>query len=151
MLTRFCAAATYTIASYLPTILLDALLNLPAFLIGLRNKYLPISPRVVQRRRQSASLDTSFEKKKEDESKEKARERGADSPLDARRGGDSGLTQPGGEKVADSSASSAGGAETAERGRTIDKGKARVQVVGFDGANQDGTDENECVPIVIAP
>lgn len=30
-----------------------------------------------------------------------------------------------------------------ERGRRIDKGKARVRVVGFDGANQDGLEEEE--------
>ncbi|KZT72177.1 hypothetical protein DAEQUDRAFT_705920 [Daedalea quercina L-15889] len=35
--------------------------------------------------------------------------------------------------------------EAEERGRPIDKGKARVQVVGFDGANQDGTDDNDDV------
>lgn len=32
-----------------------------------------------------------------------------------------------------------------ERGRRIDKGKARVRVVGFDGTNQDGFDDSECV------
>jgi len=30
-----------------------------------------------------------------------------------------------------------------ERGRRIDKGKAKVRVVGFDGSNQDGFDEPE--------
>ncbi|KAH8117187.1 hypothetical protein DFH11DRAFT_1573658 [Phellopilus nigrolimitatus] len=40
-------AATYTFASYLPTFLLDALLNLPALLVSARNKYLPISPHVI--------------------------------------------------------------------------------------------------------
>ena len=34
--------------------------------------------------------------------------------------------------------------EEEERGRTIDKGKARVKVVGFDGDNPDNVDENEC-------
>jgi GATA-binding protein len=33
--------------------------------------------------------------------------------------------------------------ESDERGRRIDKGKARVRVVGFDGANQDGIDDEE--------
>ncbi|CCM05710.1 uncharacterized protein FIBRA_07942 [Fibroporia radiculosa] len=33
--------------------------------------------------------------------------------------------------------------EPAERGRTTDKGKARVQVVGFDGANQDGVEDGD--------
>ena len=90
----------------------------------------------------------ALKKKKEDENRERARELG-ESAADAQKGGDSALAQSGGEKSADTSAPPAGGAEPAERGRTIDKGKARVQVVGFDGANQDGTDENECVPIVI--
>ncbi|TFY55550.1 hypothetical protein EVJ58_g8173 [Rhodofomes roseus] len=35
--------------------------------------------------------------------------------------------------------------EAEERGRSIDKGKARVKVVGFDGANQDDTDDNDDV------
>jgi len=30
-----------------------------------------------------------------------------------------------------------------ERGRRIDKGKAKVSVVGFDGANQDCTEDDE--------
>jgi GATA-binding protein len=30
-----------------------------------------------------------------------------------------------------------------ERGRRIDKGKTKVRVVGFDGMNQDGTEEDE--------
>lgn len=32
-----------------------------------------------------------------------------------------------------------------ERGRRIDKGKAKVRVVGFDGTNQDGVEEQESV------
>jgi GATA-binding protein len=37
-----------------------------------------------------------------------------------------------------------GGARGAdERGRRIDKGKAKVRVVGFDGTNQDGSEEQE--------
>ena len=93
----------------------------------------------------------ALKKKKEDESREKARELGGFGfgGADARRGsGEPGLAQSGGEKAAEGPAGSAGGAEMAERGRTIDKGKARVQVVGFDGANQDTSDENECVAIV---
>lgn len=35
--------------------------------------------------------------------------------------------------------------EPTERGRTIDKGKAKVKVVGFDGTNQDEVDDSECV------
>jgi GATA-binding protein len=31
-----------------------------------------------------------------------------------------------------------------ERGRRIDKGKAKVQVVGFDGLDPDGVDDDEC-------
>lgn len=34
-----------------------------------------------------------------------------------------------------------------ERGRRIDKGKAKVRVVGFDGTNQDGSEEQESVPL----
>ena len=41
------SAATYAIASYLPPFFLDALLNLPAILISIRNKYLPIHPHIV--------------------------------------------------------------------------------------------------------
>lgn len=33
--------------------------------------------------------------------------------------------------------------ELGERGRRIDKGKARVRVIGFDGTNQDGPEEDE--------
>lgn len=43
---RCSLALTYTVASYLPTVVLDALLNLPAFLMSIRNRYLPISPRI---------------------------------------------------------------------------------------------------------
>ncbi|KAK7057204.1 hypothetical protein R3P38DRAFT_2679904 [Favolaschia claudopus] len=34
-----------------------------------------------------------------------------------------------------------------ERGRRIDKGKGKVQVVGFDGLNQDGVDDDEVAPM----
>ncbi|KAH7926637.1 hypothetical protein BV22DRAFT_1032635 [Leucogyrophana mollusca] len=37
-------ATTYTLASFLPPILLDGLLNLPHVLIGLRNRLLPVPP-----------------------------------------------------------------------------------------------------------
>ena len=99
----------------------------------------------------------ALKKKKEDEvkEKEKAREGGRAREADARRGDGPEAAQSSGGKGAEGPAGSAGGAETAtetERGRTIDKGKGRVvQVVGFDGANQDGADENECVHIHIAP
>lgn len=33
--------------------------------------------------------------------------------------------------------------ELGERGRRIDKGKARVRVIGFDGTNEDGLEEDE--------
>lgn len=36
--------------------------------------------------------------------------------------------------------------EPDERGRRIDKGKARVRVEGFDGTNQDPFEEEEYVP-----
>lgn len=100
----------------------------------------------------------ALKKKKEDEGRERERtkelEKGKDREADAQKGGGPGPTQPGGEKAAEGTGPSTGGAETAqetERGRTIDKGKARVQVVGFDGENQDGADEDECVDFVIAP
>ncbi|KAF8636057.1 hypothetical protein AX17_003831 [Amanita inopinata Kibby_2008] len=34
-----------------------------------------------------------------------------------------------------------------ERGRRIDKGKTKIHVVGFDGTNQDGVDEQDVVPM----
>ncbi|KAF5354744.1 hypothetical protein D9756_005254 [Leucocoprinus leucothites] len=37
--------------------------------------------------------------------------------------------------------------ELGERGRRIDKGKARVRVIGFDGTNQDGPEEDEAAPM----
>lgn len=36
------------------------------------------------------------------------------------------------------------------RGRRIDKGKTKVQVVGFDGLNQDGVDDDECAPLLFS-
>ncbi|KAM5530981.1 hypothetical protein V8D89_015363 [Ganoderma adspersum] len=96
----------------------------------------------------------ALKKKKEDEGRERERakelEKGKDREADAQKGGGPGPTQPGGEKAAEGTGPSTGGAETAqetERGRTIDKGKARVQVVGFDGENQDGADEDDEVPM----
>ncbi|OBZ68282.1 hypothetical protein A0H81_11975 [Grifola frondosa] len=79
----------------------------------------------------------SLKKKKEDEEKAKAS-----------GGGDDKTPQENADvKAAESARSPPSGAENGERGRTIDKGKARVQVVGFDGANQDGIDENDEVPM----
>ncbi|KAI0743591.1 hypothetical protein C8Q80DRAFT_1345613 [Daedaleopsis nitida] len=92
----------------------------------------------------------ALKKKKEDEVKERARGRGMEREVDAQKGGGPGAAQTGGEKAEEGPADPAGGADTAketERGRTIDKGKARVQVVGFDGANQDGADEDDEVPM----
>ncbi|KAK7467386.1 hypothetical protein VKT23_004442 [Stygiomarasmius scandens] len=43
-------AHTYMIASYLPSLILDTLLNIPAFLIGIRNALLPAQPYVLPRR-----------------------------------------------------------------------------------------------------
>ncbi|KAJ7072340.1 hypothetical protein C8F01DRAFT_241852 [Mycena amicta] len=34
-----------------------------------------------------------------------------------------------------------------ERGRRIDKGKAKVQIVGFDGHDQDGVDDDDVIPM----
>lgn len=79
----------------------------------------------------------ALKKKKEDEEREKERgkevgkERGSEAP--------EGKASEGGTATA----------EETERGRTIDKGKAKVQVVGFDGENQDGKDEDECVYVLI--
>ena len=39
-------ARTYALASNLPSLLLDALLNLPAFLVSIRNAMLPVPPRL---------------------------------------------------------------------------------------------------------
>jgi GATA-binding protein len=36
-----------------------------------------------------------------------------------------------------------------ERGRRIDKGKAKVRVVGFDGTDQDGSEEQESVSFTL--
>ncbi|KAH9858835.1 hypothetical protein C2E23DRAFT_880256 [Lenzites betulinus] len=76
----------------------------------------------------------ALKKKKEDEERERergkepARERESEAP----DGGDEG---------------GSANTEGTGRGRTIDKGKARVQVVGFDGENQDGKDEDDEVPM----
>ena len=40
------AAGTYAFASYLPIPVLDILLNIPHFLMGIRNALLPVPPRV---------------------------------------------------------------------------------------------------------
>ena len=96
----------------------------------------------------------ALKKKKEDEGREKERAKEKNRDAEAQKGGGPGSSQSSGEKAAEGTGPSTGGVETAqetERGRTIDKGKARVQVVGFDGANQDGADENEYVCEVIAP
>ena len=85
----------------------------------------------------------ALKKKKEDEEKEKVREKEKGSETGKERAAEA---PTGGEQKA---AGGASATEETERGRTIDKGKARVQVVGFDGANQDGKDEDECVYVVI--
>ncbi|KAI0645547.1 hypothetical protein C8Q79DRAFT_1010490 [Trametes meyenii] len=79
----------------------------------------------------------ALKKKKEDEEKEKerGREAGKERDAEAPKGTDENTSE------------GASATEEAERGRTIDKGKARVQVVGFDGENQDGKDENDEVPM----
>ncbi|THU84909.1 hypothetical protein K435DRAFT_783587 [Dendrothele bispora CBS 962.96] len=43
-------AHTYMVASHLPSLVLDTLLNIPAFLIGIRNALLPAQPFVLPRR-----------------------------------------------------------------------------------------------------
>ncbi|KAL6310459.1 hypothetical protein BKA93DRAFT_820881 [Sparassis latifolia] len=79
----------------------------------------------------------ALKKKKEDEDKV----RGANQKPSLEEGRSSGAAQP------SANGSASGQEDTGERGRSIDKGKARVQVVGFDGTNQDGTDENDEVPM----
>ncbi|KAI0081911.1 hypothetical protein K474DRAFT_1612431 [Panus rudis PR-1116 ss-1] len=66
----------------------------------------------------------ALKKKKEDEEKGKAEEGKASQ----------------GEKT-DASSARPPGEDEETRGRPVDKGKARVQIVGFDGANADGTEE----------
>ncbi|KAI0630208.1 hypothetical protein C8Q77DRAFT_1136925 [Trametes polyzona] len=82
----------------------------------------------------------ALKKKKEDEERERergsAKETAKERESEAPRGSD-----------AQASEGASATAEETERGRTIDKGKARVQVVGFDGANQDGKDEDDEVPM----
>ena len=48
-----------------------------------------------------------------------------------------------GDAVSSIAEETKGGEVGEERGRRIDKGKAKVSVVGFDGANQDGTEDDE--------
>lgn len=88
----------------------------------------------------------ALKKKKEEEDLAASGQQGDDaqdsaiaktSPQDRREEGSS---QVGSRLTAE-----AEGAESDERGRRIDKGKARVRVVGFDGTNQDGAEENESV------
>jgi GATA-binding protein, other eukaryote len=69
----------------------------------------------------------ALKKKKEDEERVKIEQAGEDTPL---------LSQL--EMQADDK-----GDEDNERGRS--KGKTKVRVVGFDGTNQDGVEDNECV------
>lgn len=42
------AASTYKFASFLPPLLLDTLINIPHFLISLRNSLLPVQPFVLR-------------------------------------------------------------------------------------------------------
>ncbi|THH27846.1 hypothetical protein EUX98_g6348 [Antrodiella citrinella] len=77
----------------------------------------------------------ALKKKKEDEERSKTEE--LRSPRDEKasdRPDASSARPPGGEDVEDG--------ETG-RGRTIDKGKAKVQVEGFDGVNADGLEETD--------
>lgn len=41
------AARTYALASYLPGVLLDAILNVPHFLVSVRNALLPVQPHII--------------------------------------------------------------------------------------------------------
>lgn len=53
-------------------------------------------------------------------------------------------TPPTPTSMAEPSSSNIGGEE---RGRSIAKGKGKVRVVGFDGTNQDGTEDDDAVPM----
>ncbi|KAK7692616.1 hypothetical protein QCA50_004248 [Cerrena zonata] len=81
----------------------------------------------------------ALKKKKEDEEKGKSGEQKLDQEKDESVDAPdaSSARPPGGIKEE----------EVSERGRTIDKGKARVQIVGFDGANSDGAEETDEVPM----
>ena len=96
----------------------------------------------------------ALRKKKEDEEKERVKlEEGGQGPAQLLAGAaPAAAVQE--EKPADAVAESSAAASTgrppgtassddSERGRS--KGKARVKVVGFEGTNQDGLDDNECV------
>lgn len=79
----------------------------------------------------------ALKKKKEEEEKSKIEEQ--QSPI---------LEQPAERSTGDAVLSPKASVEEKEedqneRGRSVGKGKARVQVVGFDGANQDGIEDTE--------
>ncbi|KIP11611.1 hypothetical protein PHLGIDRAFT_83279 [Phlebiopsis gigantea 11061_1 CR5-6] len=84
----------------------------------------------------------ALRKKKEDEERVKLEEGAALLPQEEK---------PADAAVEASAAASTGrppgtaSSDDSERGRS--KGKARVKVVGFEGTNQDGLDDNECVPM----
>ena len=48
VLTNVVVARTYTLASHLPSSMLDILLSLPQFLISVRNRLLPVIPAIAQ-------------------------------------------------------------------------------------------------------
>lgn len=86
----------------------------------------------------------ALRKKKEDEEKEKERikleerpikeEKPAENIQETLAASSSSARPPGSSPFAE---------EDSERGRS--KGKTRVKVVGFDGTNQDGVEDTECV------
>ncbi|KAH8083769.1 hypothetical protein BXZ70DRAFT_958063 [Cristinia sonorae] len=82
----------------------------------------------------------ALKKKKEDEERSKTEELrdSREEKLSERPDTASSARSPGGDGNEDGDTG---------RGRTIDKGKARVQVVGFDGANTDDLEENDEVPM----
>ncbi|KAI8972224.1 hypothetical protein BD414DRAFT_518040 [Trametes punicea] len=91
----------------------------------------------------------ALKKKKEGEEKEREREREREKEKEREQEREAVKEREAEAPKASEPKSQDGASATAEteRGRTIDKGKARVQVVGFDGANQDGKDENDEVPM----
>lgn len=77
----------------------------------------------------------ALKKKKEDEERVKIEQTGEDTPL---------LSTA--EMPGSSSRPAEEAADDNERGRS--KGKTKVRVVGFDGTNQDGIEDTECVPLI---
>jgi hypothetical protein len=84
----------------------------------------------------------ALKKKKEDEARQassSARSPPSSHLSSAINSTTTGKSAVGGDHPSDNAEESSG------RGRRIDKGKVKVSIVGFDGTNQDGTEDDECV------